>query len=237
MLVPASAAIVAPATGGRGVFTINANGQLSNSHEHITVYLTTLEPLPADTLKQRQHALILSWLAAHHSHHASHLSSTATPAHDTPQLLTTELGKPYWPSSPWQFNWSHSQGWLALAIAPRAWLAQKHRSTEAGCIGIDIESLGRARARTALVARYYHPDEYPGADTELGFLMTWTRKEAVVKAHGMGLRIALKSLNTRASIIEHAQLGRWHSLSLRVRNADSNDSADVAMLSLSWPHD
>jgi 4'-phosphopantetheinyl transferase len=96
---------------------------------------------------------------------------------------------------------------VALVIAPRT-------DTAVGSVGIDIELLGRSRAREALIARYYHPDEHVLANTEHGFLCIWTRKEAVVKAQGMGLRIDLKSLNTAHNTIEHLELGRWHSTTL-----------------------
>ena len=227
-----SAAIAAPARGGRVIYNVDTQGCIRDgaAPEHITVYIAALEPLPADTLRQRQRTQVLSWLAEHDD-------NSLTP----PELQTTDLGKPYWPDGRWQLNWSHSQYIVALAIAPCDLFQQQSATTTsskstalAGALGIDLEVLGRSRSREALINRYYHPNEHRHADTDLGFLTIWTRKEAVVKAHGMGLRIDLKSLNTATAVIEHAQLGQWHSftVSLNDPNAAPNE---ISVLSLSWP--
>ncbi|MEO6698612.1 MAG: 4'-phosphopantetheinyl transferase superfamily protein, partial [Paraperlucidibaca sp.] len=133
-----------------------------------------------------------------------------------------------------------SRHYLALAIAPRELLDGASNNDNslantpenvAGVLGIDIELLGRARAREALAAHYYHPNEHALATSELGFLTIWTRKEAIVKAHGIGLRISLKSLNTATDIVDHSQLGRWQCNSFSLQE----HSHEIAVLSLSWP--
>lgn len=232
-----SAAIAAPARGGRVIYNVDTQGCIRDgaAPEHITIYIAALEPLPADTLRQRQRAQVLSWLAEH--------DNSLTP----PELQATDLGKPYWPDGRWQLNWSHSQYIVALAIAPCELFQQQTASntkseseseTLAGALGIDLEVLGRSRSREALINRYYHQSEHGHTDTDLGFLSIWTRKEAVVKAQGMGLRIDLKSLNTATAVIEHVQLGQWHSLTVSL--SESNTAAADALrlmgvLSLSWP--
>ena len=226
-----SAAIAAPAHGGRVVYNVDIAGciRVGAAPEHITIFIAALDPLPADTLRQRQRDQVLAWLTEHDGNNLALL-----------ELHTTDLGKPYWPESHWQLNWSHSQFMVALAIAPHE-LFQQHAttthsepSTLAGTLGVDLEMLGRSRSRDALINRYYHPNEHSHADTDLGFLTIWTRKEAVVKAQGMGLRIDLKSLNTATAVIEHTQLGKWHSLSVSL-NETSAASSEVGVLSLSWP--
>jgi 4'-phosphopantetheinyl transferase len=227
-----SAAIAAPARGGRVIYNVDTQGCIRDgaAPEHITVYIAALEPLPADTLRQRQRTQVLSWLAEHDD-------NSLTP----PELQTTDLGKPYWPDGRWQLNWSHSQYIVALAIAPHEFFQQQTASntkseseTLAGALGIDLEVLGRSRSREALINRYYHPNEHSLADTDLGFLSIWTRKEAVVKAQGMGLRIDLRSLNTATAVIEHVQLGQWHSLTVSL-NEPNAAPTEIGVLSLSWP--
>jgi len=144
---------------------------------------------------------------------------------DTPAtgitLATRPQGKPWLPGRALAINYSHSRHWLALA-----W------SREPGEIGVDVEDLGRGQAFEALARRYFHPDELAawqatGADQrERCWLRTWTRKEAVLKAHGLGLRLRLDTLDTRTDTVRHAALGSWR--------AHSHD-LDDAMLSIAWP--
>lgn len=227
-----SAAIAAPARGGRVVYNVDKAGciRMGAAPEHITIFIAALDPLPADTLRQRQRDQVLAWLTEHDGSNLTLL-----------ELHTTDLGKPYWPESHWQLNWSHSQFMVALAIAPRELFQQQPAtttnskpSTLAGTLGIDLEILGRSRSREALINRYYHPNEHSHADTVFGFLTIWTRKEAVVKAQGMGLRIDLKSLNTATAVIEHTELGRWHSLTVSLSETNAAPSK-IGVLSLSWP--
>lgn len=263
-----SAAMAAPARGGQVVFSVDKQGQLhpGSCVERISVYVAMLDPVlepelelgrteamqastPSMTngatrlpLRQRQRALIEHWLREHDA--LTKASARAESGHTALALTTTHLGKPYWFNSHWQLNWSHSQGCLALAIAPHDYFIAsasenaRLQHPRAGSLGIDIEMLGRARARAALVTRYFHPSEHAIAHDERGFLSLWTRKEAVLKAHGMGLRIDLKSLNTACEIIEHEHLGRWHCLSLALHPAIAEDGAtqEIAWLSLSWPY-
>ncbi|MEL0028499.1 MAG: 4'-phosphopantetheinyl transferase superfamily protein, partial [Perlucidibaca sp.] len=125
------------------------------------------------------------------------------------------------PGQPLSFNYSHSRHWLALA-----W------SREPGEIGVDIEDLGRGQSFEALARRYFHADELttwlaaPADQREAVWLRTWTRKEAVLKAHGLGLRLALNTLDTCADAVQHPLLGCW-----QVRSEPAGD----AVLSLAWP--
>lgn len=235
-----SAALAAPARGGRVVFSLGRDGHLAlcANAQTITVYVARLDveaSAAPHTLRQRQQHLINSLLREHEA-----LDGATTAL----ALATTERGKPYWRNSRWQLNWSHSQDCVALSIAPRHDGSQRCAmpavASCAGELGIDIERLGRSRARAALVARYFHPDERAIADDERGFLSIWTRKEAVLKAHGLGLRIDLKSLNTTTDPIvltapmpgSHApNTTQWQCLSLALTEAQQA----IAVLSLSWP--
>lgn len=86
-------------------------------------------------------------------------------------------------------NWSHSGGWLLLAYA---------RGVR---VGVDVESLARARPRVLeLAARWFHADEHaalaalPPDARQHAFLRLWCAKEAVLKAHGAGLAFGLHRL-------------------------------------------
>ncbi|MEO6699573.1 MAG: hypothetical protein ABIR53_07545, partial [Paraperlucidibaca sp.] len=80
----------------------------------VTIYIAALEPLPANTLRQRQKAQILAWLSEHDDNTDTSSACTAITQTRELALTTTDLGKPYWPNSPWLLNWSHSRHYLAL---------------------------------------------------------------------------------------------------------------------------
>jgi len=90
---------------------------------------------------------------------------------------------------PVQFNVSHSSGHAVLAFA---------RNCE---IGIDLEPTGREFAGEEIAKRYFSAQEVaelialPAETRPEGFSLCWTRKEAYVKARGMGLQIPLESFS------------------------------------------
>ena len=77
-------------------------------------------------------------------------------------------GKPYVVGSEWRFNVSHSGEWMLVALAR-------------GCeVGVDIEQVRPVVHLDRIVERYSLDD----AD---GFCAAWVRREALVKAAGVGL--------------------------------------------------
>jgi len=82
---------------------------------------------------------------------------------------------------------SHSGERVALAVARTV------------AVGVDVEKLSRALDDDALIARVLTPAEaarvsgLPAAERPQAFLRHWTRKEAVVKATGEGLRAELSA--------------------------------------------
>jgi 4'-phosphopantetheinyl transferase len=79
-----------------------------------------------------------------------------------------------------RFNLAHS-GELALVAVTRG-----------GEIGVDVERLRPVEHWQEIAARYFHPTETAaiGADaaqTPINFFRCWTRKEAVLKAIGVGI--------------------------------------------------
>ena len=111
--------------------------------------------------------------------------------HGNPECI--ELGKNAWdkphlrvPASDWQFNLSHSHGWLALAVS------------QVGEVGVDIEYAARSNAIERLAQRYFSSHEQAwlaeasAADYRQRFFDIWTLKEAYIKAVGRGLAVTLE---------------------------------------------
>lgn len=79
------------------------------------------------------------------------------------------------------FNVSYTQSTMAIAIGG---------GRE---IGVDIERLGLQRDVLAIARRFFSRAEFdnlahlPTAQRDSAFLTAWTRKEAVMKAHGAGM--------------------------------------------------
>ncbi|AXI01761.1 4'-phosphopantetheinyl transferase family protein [Aquirhabdus parva] len=144
-----------------------------------------------------------------------------------PEQLTfdqTVNGKPYLNDHAISFNISHSHDAFVLV-----W-CRGHLS-----VGVDIEDKNRDFPAESLAKRYFHPTEYdawknpdsspPSSHNQ--WLTTWTRKEAILKAHGMGIRIDLNSFNTQNAdeLIEHALLGAWQYRSFNL---------DKQVVSVAW---
>lgn len=95
-------------------------------------------------------------------------------------------GKPLLPGGEWHFNVSHSHGLAVIAL------------TRVGEVGIDVERLRRQPTHLDLAARYFTPAEaaalrrLPREASEEAFFHVWTRKEAFLKAVGLGLSHGLE---------------------------------------------
>lgn len=102
-------------------------------------------------------------------------------------IAPDDYGKPRLAEPSIAFNGSESAGTALFAVA------------KAGEIGVDIEALRPERADLRIARRYFHPEEVrkleslPGDAQPGAFFAVWTRKEALVKAVGRGLRIPLAS--------------------------------------------
>lgn len=90
---------------------------------------------------------------------------------------------------PLRFNVSHTGDHLVVAVADRA-------------VGVDIETLDDRRTAGAIAARYFSPDEAAAIEAAASpahalsaFIGVWTRKEAVLKALGVGLTVPLRSFS------------------------------------------
>jgi 4'-phosphopantetheinyl transferase len=114
-------------------------------------------------------------------------------------------GKPRLEDSDIRFNVSHSHGVGMIAIA---------RGREIGC---DIERIDPSFAGEQIPERFFSPREVaalralPESEQCQAFFRCWTRKEAFIKACGMGVSLPLDSfdvtLGARAALLRGAE--RW----------------------------
>lgn len=97
------------------------------------------------------------------------------------------------------FNITHAGGYVACAIA------------EQGRVGIDLEEV--KEINLADFEGQFCTSElsamYAAQDPKAVFFSYWTRKEAVVKAHGTGLNFPLKNLLTD-SFVGQTGADEWH---------------------------
>lgn len=104
---------------------------------------------------------------------------------DALKIEQTASGKPFVVGEPIRFNISHSGGTLLLAVS----LNQ--------ALGVDVETSRRQRPVLELAERFFAPAEadalraMPQAFRQQAFLDLWSCKEAVLKAHGAGIRFGL----------------------------------------------
>lgn len=104
------------------------------------------------------------------------------------QFSNGEHGKPQLQDGRWHFNLSHSGSWLVLALCQQ------------GPLGVDIEMGKRRHHPLPLARRFYAQSEYewlcalPAQEQESAFYRLWSRKEAVLKAHGGGIAAGLEKV-------------------------------------------
>lgn len=101
-------------------------------------------------------------------------------------------GKPFLPGGP-SFNQSHSEDRIMIAVAA------------GGRLGVDIEQIRRVKHMLALADKNFAADESaslraaPAHERRELFFRLWTRKEAFLKALGVGLTHSLKSFSVDPS--------------------------------------
>jgi 4'-phosphopantetheinyl transferase len=90
-------------------------------------------------------------------------------------------GKPTLAGAPLHFNVSHSRGGALIAV------------TTVAEVGVDLERLRPYPNYRDMAERFFHPGEaaalvaLPAAQAEQAFFHVWTRKEAFLKATGLGI--------------------------------------------------
>jgi 4'-phosphopantetheinyl transferase len=102
------------------------------------------------------------------------------------RLETEPAGKPYVPGGELHFNISHTHGLALVALSRR------------GELGIDVEHLRPCPTYLDMAGRFFAPREaralytLPPGRSEEAFFHVWTRKEAFLKATGLGLSHGLE---------------------------------------------
>lgn len=118
-------------------------------------------------------------------------------------------------SQPIRFNVAHSNGLALLAFG---------RSRE---IGVDLEAIRANFAGDEIAERYFSKQELaelralPEAMRAEGFFECWTRKEAYIKARGLGLQIPLQSFSVsltpgKPETLQSEDASRWALYSIDV---------------------
>ena len=102
----------------------------------------------------------------------------------------------------WHFNLSHSAHLALLAV------------TRLAPVGVDVEQLRPVSDQGAIARRFFSPAEHaallalPPADQTAGFFNLWTRKEAWLKATGVGITGGLDQVEVSLALAEPARLLR-----------------------------
>jgi len=128
-----------------------------------------------------------------------------------------------------EFNLSHSGGVGLVAVASE----QK--------VGVDVERIRQGISAPVIARRYFSKSEVaellalPSEHREVGFFNCWTRKEAYIKAQGLGLTLPLESFDVslspnepailRATRPEPEEAARW---TLQHLNVDLGYAAALA---------
>jgi len=130
-------------------------------------------------------------------------------------------GRPTLPVDGWECSVSHSGDRVAVAIG------------RTGPLGVDVEE--RSRRHDDVRDLVLAPEESAGPDD---FLTYWVRKEAVLKATGEGLRVALTEVVVTGPDAEPALL-RAHRADLpartTLRTLDPGDGYRAALAALDTP--
>lgn len=133
-------------------------------------------------------------------------------------FYTDDYGKPALDGHKLEFNLSHSGEYALVAITQRR------------KVGVDIERIRSDMEIENIASRYFSQREVselfalPSEQRIAGFFNCWTRKEAYIKAHGLGLSLPLESFDVSLTPSEPAIL--------RATRPDSNVAARWTLFSL-----
>lgn len=117
------------------------------------------------------------------------------------QVKVADNGRPYLQGQAYQFNLTHSHQRAALALSADPKLVEG--------LGVDLEWTPRPVEVVAVGRRFFSPREHAWVgDDPKRFYRVWTRKEAVLKSNGIGLRVSLESFEVLSDEIEASVTGR-----------------------------
>ena len=206
-------------------------------------------PLPeqarARKYKKKEHGL---WWAYVRSSTREILAKYCACAPTNIEFSESEFGKPFldYPNySQLIFNVSHTQNIALVAVSQNSQTSINHKDVTEGvnntnsadCIkmalGVDIESVKPMSDMTMVASRFFSLKEnafLKNAATEQKldtFYSIWTKKEALIKAHGKGLGIDLTAFCTA-----DVDSNTWHSIMFEGENyrmTELNLPNDIAL--------
>lgn len=131
---------------------------------------------------------------------------------------TNPHGKPALRDHQLEFNLSHSGDFALIAI------------TRERKIGVDVERIRSGISAHVIAQQYFSKHEFaelqslPVEQRETAFFTCWTRKEAYIKAQGLGLSLPLESFDVSLTPNEPAML--------RATRPDAQEASRWTLLSL-----
>lgn len=150
---------------------------------------------------------------------------------DQDRVRVADNGRPFYDDQSLQLNISHSY--------ERAFLAMSRDPALIEGLGVDVEWSGRTIDALGIGRRFFTATEYGwiGSDTAR-FFRIWTRKEAIIKSNGIGLRVELDSFDVMSDLVADHVTGKPLTLHTRERSegylvswAVSAPPNDVTLLS------
>ena len=137
-------------------------------------------------------------------------------------LYRDDRGCPRVTGDPVHTSLSHADGVVAIAM------------THSGAVGVDIERVARAAGMPSLAGRICHPDDVVelvglGADgLRQALLRLWVRKEAVLKAAGIGLAVEMQAFAVPSDGFVDLPLPAGGAMQVRMLDAGADCVAAVA---------
>jgi 4'-phosphopantetheinyl transferase len=146
------------------------------------------------------------------------------------RFTVNDYGKPALNDHKLEFNLSHSDDFALVAIT------REHK------VGVDLERIRPGISSDVIAQQYFSKAEVAELENlalkqrEFAFFLCWTRKEAYIKAQGLGLSLPLESFDVsltpnepallRATHTDPQEAARWTLLSLEI---DPRYAAAVAV--------
>lgn len=126
-------------------------------------------------------------------------------------VMVAENGRPFHAQQALQFNISHSHD--------RAFLALSRDPALREGLGVDVEWSQRRVDAVGIGRRFFTALEYSwiGSDTTR-FFRVWTRKEAIIKSNGVGLRVELDSFDVMGETVGDHVTGKRLSVHTQERS-------------------
>lgn len=133
--------------------------------------------------------------------------------HHSSLVKVAENGRPFLKNQAVQFNLSHSKDRAVLAVSTDLALIEG--------LGVDLEAVSRPVDFAAIGHRFFTQNEAEWIGQRRDrFFHVWTRKEAVLKSNGIGLRMPLDRFEVLRTEVSEEVTGRHLVLDSRASQGD-----------------